>query len=98
MAGVAFGVRCYMELRTWARLCQRGRIGIAYRGRVQLNAPLTEWLGWMRLLKDDEKSTGRPIYKNGKVSVFILYTDKEDTTTVKTIETPAQQKPTEAAA
>lgn len=85
VAGFAFGAKCYHELWRWARLCQRGRIVIAYNRRVQLNAPLTEWLEWTRMLKGDEKSKGRVIYRANKMSVAILYPEKTDTTTVTTV-------------
>lgn len=85
--GVAFGAKCYHELWKWARLCQRGRIVIAYNRRVQLNAPLTEWLEWTRMLKGDEKSTGRVIYRANKMSVAILCPEKRNSTTVKEVKT-----------
>lgn len=85
VTGVAFGAKCYHELWKWARLCQRGRIVIAYNRRVQLNAPLTEWLEWTRMLKGDERSTGRVVYRANKMSVAILCPAKRDTTTVKPV-------------
>lgn len=70
--GVAFGVRCYVELYRWARQCQGARIAIAMNRRVQLQAPLVEWLNWTNALEGDERSTGRVVYRNGKVTVAIL--------------------------
>lgn len=70
--GILFGINCYVHLWKWARLCQRANIAIAYNRKVQLNAPLIEWLTWCRQLEGDEKSNGRTVYRNGKVSVAIL--------------------------
>lgn len=67
-----FAGRCYLELYRWARQCQQARIAIAFKGRVQLQAPLVEWLGWANLLAADEGSRGRVIYRANKVSVAIL--------------------------
>jgi hypothetical protein len=68
---VLFAGRCYKELHSWARQCQGARIMIAYNNRVKLQAPLTEWLLWTRKLGEDERSTGRVIYRANKVSVAI---------------------------
>jgi hypothetical protein len=70
--GVAYGVRCYMELWKWAKQCQNAKIAIAHNRRVQLTAPLTEWLSWANQLDKDQSSSGRVVYRNGKVSVAIL--------------------------
>jgi hypothetical protein len=70
--GLLFGLRCYLELRRWARICQRVRIAIAHKQRVQLDAPLTEWIAWANGLGRDEASRGRVLYRNGHVSVAIL--------------------------
>lgn len=70
--GVLWGVNCYVHLWKWARLCQGANIAIAYNRRVQLNAPLSDWLIWCRQLEGDEKTTGRTVYRNGKMSVSIL--------------------------
>lgn len=71
-AGILFGLVCYGELRRWARQCQRARIAIAHKRRVQLEAPLVEWLEWSNALGRDESARGRIIYRNGPVSVAIL--------------------------
>lgn len=70
--GIAFGLRCYLELWRWARQCQNAKIAIAHNRRVQINAPLSEWLAWANQLTRDEASTGRVVYRNNKVSVAIL--------------------------
>ena len=77
LAGVAalailFAVRCYLELYRWAKQCQRAEIAIAYNKRVQLRAPLVEWLGWANSLMGDDASRGRVVYRNGKVTIAIL--------------------------
>lgn len=91
VAGVAFGAKCYLELRKWAHLCQRGRIFIAYNNRVKLDAPITDWIQWTRMLTKDEQSTGRIIYQANKLRVGILRPRKPDKTTVKTV-TPTPEK------
>lgn len=85
VAGLIAAGLFYRELHKWARMCQLGRIGIAYNSRVQLHATLSEWVQWTRMLHDDEKSKGRVIYRNGKMTVFLTRSDKVDTTTVKTV-------------
>jgi len=74
LAGFAFGVACYLELRKWARLCKYSRIAIAYKRRVQTQAPIVDWIKWVQLLNDDEASNGRLIYRNGGTSVVITRT------------------------
>lgn len=70
--GLAFGGRCYLELYRWARQCQRARIAVAFKRKVQLQAPLVEWLSWSNQLSADESSSGRVVYRNGGVTVAIL--------------------------
>lgn len=84
LVGILFGANCYWHLWKWARMCQRANIAIAYNKRVQLNAPLIEWLTWCRQLEGDEKSKGRTIYRNGKVTVAIL-SPKAQTTAKTTL-------------
>lgn len=72
VAGVLFGLNCYRELWKWAKLCQRASISIAYNRRVQLTAPLVEWLTWAGQLDAEQKAKGRVVYRNGKVTVAIL--------------------------
>lgn len=70
VAGIAFGISCYLNTRKWARLCKRSRIVIAYNRRVQLNATLLEFIDWITSLEDGAR--GREIYRGNKVSVSIL--------------------------
>lgn len=74
VAGVLFGLRCYYELWKWARECQYSRIAIAYKRKVKLQAPLVEWLLWIRKLNEDKDSSGRVIYSLGGTSVAITRT------------------------
>lgn len=60
----------YWELRKWANICKHGRIAIAYKRKVQMQAPLTEWYLWTRKLAKGE--TGRVVYRNGGVTVAIV--------------------------
>jgi hypothetical protein len=72
LLGVLFGLRCYVELWRWAKQCQGARILVATSGKVQINAPLVDWLGWANQLEADEAVKGRVVYLNGKVKVAIL--------------------------
>lgn len=71
VVAIAFGISCYVQLYKWARECQGARIAIAYKGKVQMNAPLVEWMLWTRMLKGKEEN-GRVVYRNGQVTVAIL--------------------------
>ena len=71
LVGIAFGVTCYMHLREWARQCQGAQIAIAYKRKVQLSAPLVEWLTWSKMLKKGEER-GRVVFRQGGVSVAII--------------------------
>ena len=72
IVAIGFAGFTYRELWRWAKQCQNARIAIAYNNRVQLSAPLDEWLGWANQLGSDDASRGRMIYKANKVSVSIL--------------------------
>ncbi len=67
-----FAFRCWLELRKWARQCQRARIAVAYKQRVTLEAPLVDWLNWANMLGADQASRGRVVFRGGHVSVAIL--------------------------
>ena len=69
--GICFGLRCYRELYKWARQCQHARIAIAYKRRVQLQAPLVEWVKWCNQLDKDKDSHGRVVWRQGYASVAI---------------------------
>jgi hypothetical protein len=72
LAGWIFGIRCYVETRSWARQCNGARIAIAYKRKVKLEAPLTEFILWCRQLDKDKRSTGRTIYTMGSTTVAII--------------------------
>lgn len=96
---LAFAGRCYLELHRWARQCQGARIAIAHKRRVQLDAPLVEWLEWANMLGADEASRGRIIYRNGAVSVAILKPrPRAERTTVETKTAPAPARSSSGAA
>lgn len=72
LAGIAFGARCYWELKKWARQCQGLRIAVSFKRRVVLQAPLVEWLLWGNLLDKDKDSNGRVVYKMGGTTIAII--------------------------
>lgn len=80
--GVLFGLRCYVELRRWARLIQRGGIVIGYKNKAQLEAPLVELAEWITALGRDE-AAGRVIYSNRGVRVAILRNRQRPAITTK---------------
>lgn len=94
LLGLLFGARCYLELWRWAKHCQRAKIAIAYNRRVQLEAPLTEWLQWANALGKDQKTRGRVVYKAGKVSVAVLRPDvkNETKTTIKSVRSRGRRR------
>lgn len=71
VAGLVFGAGCYWELWKWAQQCKGARIAIAYKRRVQLQAPLVEWLMWCNQLDKDKDSHGRVVWRQGYASVAI---------------------------
>lgn len=71
LVALAFAGKCYRELYKWARQCQNARIAIAFKRKVQLQAPLVEWLLWCNQLDKDKDSHGRVVYRAGGVSVAI---------------------------
>lgn len=71
MIGLMFGLRCYLELWRWARQCQGAQIAIARKRKVQLSAPLVEWLLWCNNLEGRDES-GRVVYRNGDVTVAVI--------------------------
>lgn len=70
--GVAYAVTLYYELWKWARECQHSRILLTYKGKVKLNAPLVEWLLWIRQLDKDKDNNGRVVYTYGGTAVAIV--------------------------
>lgn len=73
--GITFGIRCYVELWRWAKQCQNARIVVGHKKRVQIDAPLVDWLAWANQLNDDQKGRGRIVYRNGYTAVAIMRPD-----------------------
>lgn len=71
--GVFYGLAARRELKKWARLCKTATIAVAYKRKVKLQAPLTEWLQWTRMLDEDQASSGRTVYHMGGTTVAILH-------------------------
>lgn len=71
VVGVVLAGRFYLELWRWARQCQQAQIAIAYKRKVQLSAPLVEWLLWCNQLQGAEEN-GRVVYRNGGITIAII--------------------------
>ena len=69
--GVVFGASAWALARRWAHDCATCRIIIARKGKVQLDAPLTEWLAWNRALPKRERSRGGVIFQANGVQVAL---------------------------
>lgn len=67
----AFAANCYLLARRWARDCAQCRIIIARKGRVVLDAPLTEWLAWNRALPRRERARGGVIFHDRGIQVAL---------------------------
>lgn len=99
--GLAFGAAAWLLARRWARDCSECRIIIARKGRVVLDAPLTEWLAWNRALPRRERSRGGVIFHDRGIQVA-LARPKIGAPSAKveqrTVKTPASSSSSEAAA
>lgn len=51
LAGVLFGIGCYLEARKWAKECRETHIAIAFKGKVKLSPSLEEVILWGRAAK-----------------------------------------------
>jgi hypothetical protein len=69
--GVLLGVAGWMLARRWARDCAACHIIIARKGKVVLNAPLTEWLAWNRALPKRDRGRGGTIFMANGVQVAL---------------------------
>lgn len=69
---ILFTASIYRELYKWSRQCQHAKIAVAYKRKVQIQAPLVEWLTWANQLEGDAASNGRVVYRNREVTVAIL--------------------------
>lgn len=72
MTAIAIGTTfmwwsCRRELKLWAHLANNSRILLSVKNRIMVHYPLTEWMKWAQMLNEDEKSTGRVIYRNAHV-------------------------------
>ena len=73
VAALSFGlaVNCYLLARRWARDCAKCRILIARKGKVVLDAPLTEWLAWNRALPRRERARGGVVFMDRGIQVAL---------------------------
>lgn len=70
--GICYAGRFYWELRRWAYLVKYGRIVVAYKGKVKLNAPIQEWALWCKMAEEDKSSNGRVLYTLGGTRIAVL--------------------------
>lgn len=87
--GLAFGALSYSHLRRWVRHARSARIAIAYKRKVVLDAPLTEWIEWSHML-DKDQDRGRVVYRGGHVSVAIARPRKRKDPPLPSTRTEAQ--------
>jgi hypothetical protein len=69
--GWALAAWSYYLFRRWVRYCRKARIAVAWKRRVVLEAPITDWVAWAQMLGKDEAARGRVVYRGGHVSVAI---------------------------
>ena len=69
--GILFGASAWVLARRWAQECQLTRIVIARKGRVALDAPLTEWIAWRKALPKRERSKGTVVFSANGVQVAL---------------------------
>lgn len=62
----------YAHLRRDMREYSQARIVVAYKRKVKIDAPLTEWLLWIRKANEDKNSSGRVVASYGGTSVAII--------------------------
>lgn len=72
LVGIGIGYLCLRRHRKWERQLRGARIAVAYKGKVKINAPLSDWLLWAQSLDADKTVTGRTVYKLGMTTVAIL--------------------------
>lgn len=70
--GVLFGIRCYHELWKWASMCNNVRIAIAFKSKVKMDYPLTEFIKMTNLMDKDKDSTGRVFYMQGGTRIALV--------------------------
>ena len=69
--GLLFGASAWILARRWSQECQLTRIVIARKGRVALDAPLTEWIAWRRALPKRERAKGTIVFSANGVQVAL---------------------------
>lgn len=69
---VACAIWFYAELRRWAKFVKYGRIAVAYKRKVVIDAPMQEWVLWMKMLHGDGASNGRVVYQMGNTRIAIV--------------------------
>lgn len=72
VTGFALAGWFYWHLYRWAKECQGARITIAYKRKVKIDAPLVEWMLWIRQANKDKSTGGRIVYSVGGTQVAIL--------------------------
>jgi hypothetical protein len=62
----------HRDLHAWTDQCNHARIVVAYKNKVKINAPITEWIMWCNMLDKDNKANGRTVYRIGGTDVAII--------------------------
>jgi hypothetical protein len=71
VVGFAFGVNGWLLARRWQTDCSKCRIIIGRKGKVVLDAPLTEWLSWNKALPKREQSRGGIVFNANGIQVAL---------------------------
>lgn len=71
LLALVLAANCYWLARRWSHDCAECRIIIARKGRVQLDAPLVEWLAWNRALPRRERDRGGIIFQANGIQVAL---------------------------
>lgn len=71
VAAVCLILRLYVELYRWSTILKMGRIAVAYKNKVKLQAPLTELAAWARRLQEDDYANGQVFYRLGGTTIAI---------------------------
>ncbi len=69
--GILLGASGWALARRWERDCRECRILIGRKGKVVLDAPLTEWLQWNKALPKRERSRGGIIFHANGIQVAL---------------------------
>lgn len=82
LVAIPVAVFSFLRFRLWVRECRRQRVLVAEKGKVKLQAPLSDFLTWGRMLKADEAS-GRVIFHMRGISIAIARPDVDPTPKVE---------------